>query len=959
MLKITKIMAAGLVMAALTGAALAGEQAGDDIDKNIVVLKNWKGADAERLIAAAEALGKKGPAAAKAVPDLIASFDATPAVRQAAINALAKIGAEAVGPVVELLKSRGRGDILSTKHLVSPSETGQLLAAYGIEVLVKMDRQVQKETAIPALKALKAQNSSRNSAKLNAHHALALMDPDVRTMHSVLENTGPSVRPPIEDKTFQNATDSMTTGWSLCYQIARGKPDEKYIPVLVNAIRDSESGMVRYLGMALDRLGGSACVPSLLELLDEEDWYPRWAATAVLEMMGDKAEAALPALEKAFKDDREDIGVRVGAARAIARIRRADPFDLYKLIPNVAERIIKASRDKSMARRQEFMLREDARGYTDIDRSRPGITALTLQPRCLYSLATSQNVDAANAWIRNFVETNMDLGWKNLGGGMNLVRILVMFNSKSSFFPGRLKPDTEAALKEYFYKIHVKRPRFAGLPATKSAKILMDLVSGDRAYHILDPSNVALRHSVRDYLTVSVLKDDPEYQDRKSEYGDTVTECYEAWNRYFRRAIKDWSLHGLWRELGSTNYEYRTYSALFNLVDLAPDPVVRQRARMWLDLSTIEIEQISISGVRGGSKSRAKNKGLGSRFNPQLSMLYGERGILTDQGQLANSQYQPPEAAILLRKLGPPVPTFEIVNRHAGEEGEPRSTYLLHSHNINYAYRTPDYVIGCAMFNTNRKYQAGSEGRWSGVIFRDLAAISLDPYTGEKWNVHSKDVMIAQRFSGSYYLGRPTVGFTAGFETIDRDGWLFVSNDEAFAAVKVVTGGYVWDRIGGSHSFALRLNDEFSPIIIQTGRASDYGSFEKFQEAILKAPLKLRYTRDDSRYDRKRLVKIEYTGPNSSRLEFFADRYNQPSLHFKSADGELAEDVRWFWQLNPDKDPFILPKIDGKTIDLDLESNYKSPYMQCKTGSDIVTVRYGSRRWDYDFAKNAVAEVAE
>ncbi len=55
---------------------------------------------------------------------------------------------------------------------------------------------------------------------------------------------------------------------------------------------------------------------------------------------------------------------------------------------------------------------------------------------------------------------------------------------------------------------------------------------------------------------------------------------------------------------------------------------------------------------------------------------------------------------------------------------------------------------------------------------------------------------------------------------------------------------------------------------------------------------------------------------------------------------------------------YVLPKIDGKTLDLDLKYNYKSPYMECKTGSDVVTVRYGSRRWEYDFAKNTVTEVA-
>jgi len=33
--------------------------------------------------------------------------------------------------------------------------------------------------------------------------------------------------------------------------------------------------------------------------------------------------------------------------------------------------------------------------------------------------------------------------------------------------------------------------------------------------------------------------------------------------------------------------------------------------------------------------------------------------------------------------------------------------------------------------------------------------------------------------------------------------------------------------------------------------------------------------------------------------------------------------------------------------------------LESKVGSDVVTVRYGSRRWDYDFAKNTITEVKE
>jgi len=598
---------------------------------------------------------------------------------------------------------------------------------------------------------------------------------------------------------------------------------------------------------------GPACVPSVASLLEKEDWYSRWAATAVLELMGPKAGQALPALEKALEDSREDVDVRVGAARAIARIKGVDPFDLYEQIPDVEERIIKATRGKSMARRQALVKREGARSdlggpWEKADGDRIESIPWPRTAWWVYAMLSGQNLELANASLKQAAE----IGPIRVFMDANMVRVLVMFHSKSRFFPGRLAPDTEAAMKKYFFN-HCNEKILKG--GSGADAISTEELARGPVFASALQKNGPLIGTTRDYLALSVLKDDPEYTDVKFKAGDTVTERYHAWNEYFKVFLKEWALNGLWQELGSSAYNYHSYDAHFNLVDLAPDPVVRQRARMFLDLSLIEIDQISISGVRGGVKCRAKQGGLGDKFNISRAMLYGERGSILSHAAIAASQYQPPEAAVLLHKLGPPVPTFEIANRHPGEyvagaeparmlgKGGLRLPLELHSHNVNYAYCTPEYVMGCSMYDPNRKYGAGSEARWSGVIFRDLAAISMDAYTGEKWNVQSKDVMIAQRRAGAHYRGRPKVVFESGFEMVERQGWVFVENGEAFAAVKIATGGYFWAEL---IKRTLYLKDDYSPIIIQTGRTDAYGSFAKFQEAILEAPLKLEYLPDGS-----------------------------------------------------------------------------------------------------------------
>jgi hypothetical protein len=448
--------------------------------------------------------------------------------------------------------------------------------------------------------------------------------------------------------------------------------------------------------------------------------------------------------------------------------------------------------------------------------------------------------------------------------------------------------------------------------------------------------------------------------------------------------LKQCALYGLFNEYASPHYEQKTYIALRWLLDFATDPVVAKRMAMFMDLAMVDITQASLTAVRGGAKSRQKSGGIGSRLDPDLVWWLGEHHqyLLELPGFKG---YLAPEPAILLRRLGPTAPVYEIANRFPQGEG-------LLSTSVSYIYRTPDYTIGCAMFDPTNGKKYGPLGMWSGVISRDIKGVYFDAYTGEKWNIQDKDVMVAQCFAGFGYPGEPRVDFTPGWDMVEKDGWVFVSNDEACVAVKIVTGGYTWKTPARS----LMLKEKYSPIIVQTGRRADYGSFAKFQEAILKAPLK--YADN----------KLEYTGPNSARIEFFCvmpeafanntKAYNEALVKAKNeaveklkeelrakakAEAQTAEDAKKLADrmigdqgseikikstkmaedtlkasgiTRPD---YVLPTIDGKTLDLDLKYNYKSPYMECKTGSDVVTMRYGARRWEYDFAKNTVTEIKE
>ncbi len=683
---------------------------------------------------------------------------------------------------------------------------------------------------------------------------------------------------------------------------------------------------VRNIGRDLSCMGAAPVKP-LAKLLGSDSRSARWAAAVVLAMIGPEASAALPALDRVFRNEKEDIVVRVRAARAMTAIKGTDVWELYKAIPDLEKRVYQASRDVHRYRQSKKLWRDYLAGKTgehwrayrnddgELDRS-----------RVFHDLATNQNLKEANQWLRDRMAKNADYGGRF---------VVWMFGSNSGQFPGRLEPDVEHAMKAKLFD-WIEKGGGKDWGKSKPSSVLKKLLAREaEGLHVMYTHNWISRSDGENYINLQCLKDDPKFRSRKFKIpegrhplfrqdrtllqgGDTVLERYTLYTEYFRRGLKQWALHGLFNELASPHYEQKTYWGLFWVRDFATDPVVKQRMAMFMDLAMVDIMQASLSGVRGGCKSRAKSGGLTSRLDRDLARWLGEhhQHLLEIPGF---DGFLAPEPAVLLRQLGPTQPVFEITNR-LGQESKPgagENAVFLRSRSANYVYRTPDYTIGCAMFDPTRRY--GPLGFWSGVIFRDKKAVWLDAYTGEKRGVQHKDVMIAQCVKGKHYGGHPRVDFTPGLTPAETDGWVFVSNDEAYVAVKVVTGGSEWK----TPARRLVLKEKYSPIIIQTGRKADYGSFEKFQQAILAAPLKITES------------VLDYTGPNSARIEFF-----------------LCKDSDDFNEAYPKS----LPRIDGKELDLNLKHNYRSPYMNNTVGSDVVTVSYGNRKWLYDFDKNTVTE---
>ena len=192
---------------------------------------------------------------------------------------------------------------------------------------------------------------------------------------------------------------------------------------------------------------------------------------------------------------------------------------------------------------------------------------------------------------------------------------------------------------------------------------------------------------------------------------------------------------------------------------------------------------------------------------------------------IETSRYQLPAAAILLRKLEFPArEPFVIRNRVLGElepsrpgDGEGRR-HAADSALVNYAYRTPHYLLGSTLQNPALsmpdpetgepvlKYAGISrQNRWCGMLFDDPASDEIcavypviEKTRGGRpqhphWSVQHENVLLLQRIApqtrkahGVLQHGKDQHPFPRPeLEKVEEGGWIFAGNGKAFVGREV------------------------------------------------------------------------------------------------------------------------------------------------------------------------------
>tara|TARA_B110000483_G_scaffold123823_1_gene148992 strand:+ start:19681 stop:21765 length:2085 start_codon:yes stop_codon:yes gene_type:complete len=567
------------------------------------------------------------------------------------------------------------------------------------------------------------------------------------------------------------------------------------------------------------------------------------------------------------------------------------------------------------------------------------------------------------------------------------------FGSKGSVSPGRLYPETEKALlkllwnrMEYKDDIHLARQStwwmigsenhdlVAKVSSLISSQIFMNEPDyQDRVYPDLGSGGGNMYWFHRMYAKDAV--DGPEgranHKDGKSY---TAADHYAAWVDYFDEYFAERAKKGFFLELASPGYMAVTISYLSDVFDLCADAALVEKAEMFLDVVWADWAQDQLNGVRGGAKTRVAD---GSRWQDamyEFARFYfgGEGSAQTHHFAQLLSDYElkPIIWDIALDRQG--LGEFAYLSRTPGEEegvwprplGTERTLLCdTESRLLRYSWVTPDYILGCQMDHPGAIHShLSTQKRWQGITFKGADGPRVYPtevVQDEQGNlanrssmgycrsVQDKNVMVVQqarRFSQvnpdwfpAKNFGNLDFGIFFGDglgRTVEKEGWIFVEQGDAYLATRVVMGEYAegWTilvddaspgltsgLIEDSYAWSpdretIYLKDKYAGMIFEASRRAHHSTLEAFMADVLDNPLVLDKT----------------VVPGFHVLRYRGCGDNAAEITFNLANSEM-------------------PMVGGERVNYAPDMVMDSPFLKSVYNSGIVEIIKGGDRQILDF----------
>ena len=549
--------------------------------------------------------------------------------------------------------------------------------------------------------------------------------------------------------------------------------------------------------------------------------------------------------------------------------------------------------------------------------------------------------------------------------------------------------------------------RTAGKPTPEADRLLkqnmLNYLTGQGKLNLADETegdpmrqwaseNLDMVRRQTSYLYFQVLAEDPAWASQVI-LNKTVTEHYALWETFFYDQLKIRATQGLFVELASNNYWYRTWPCMANLLDMPSSARVRQRARMFVDIAFTEAEQFGLHGVRGGQKSRSKkddlghNSGLfGTMYGSIAPIFYGDNLTTTQKGGAriitleTQRDYQMSNVSVLMHELGKSPETggsYAVRNRMLGQFDPNRTAdghmFAYPSDQVHHVEMTPSYSLGAVEFFPKKEsFIANTQLRWTGLIFGnpEFTTISLPHSTGEKWSMVDRDVLINQRCKTCYYGGNPgmQVAHLTGRNLWTVNNWTFFealnatrTGQSAWAAVRPAWGGFKpLPRPAmphGCHVCNCQVTaGRYCPGHCFNGECDKVGyniTSGMFWSNDFFAPLIF-------------VVGEEKNFPGGA--DGFANAVLDAPLTVTntSLNGAVPESVVFEWRarkyeffpMNGTKESYRLPEINGVPMDTSPDFTYQGPHLNAPLNGDVVTLSYTKDyAIKYDFGSDTVTRV--
>lgn len=505
------------------------------------------------------------------------------------------------------------------------------------------------------------------------------------------------------------------------------------------------------------------------------------------------------------------------------------------------------------------------------------------------------------------------------------LRLIEMFGQNGTRKPGLLKVETENKILEAVW-LYVKRRQADQVVNNTKAEADKEI---SKTWYIYESENHHSQSFTTQWHFAKLAKDRPGFKDRKYDDGLTAAEYFVKWNDYLKMFFTERAKKGIYIEMMSRDYNHKSVKGIFNVFDFATDPELKRKAGLYLDLYFTYWGQEQINGVAGGGKSRLyQDISPGTSEYGYIFFGVGDRPHFESLLLSAmTTAYRPPLVIVDIVSDRKGRGIYEVTQRAMGlaEKGynEPPIYHMRTDSGgiVRYSYCTPEFVIGTAMLQARPASDwalISSQNRSHGVIFAgDTIASILPQYDktennrsyNSQWSVQRKGTMICQKLKTSERTGRTVVWFSGvGLSNlVENKNLIFSESEGAYAAVRVVDGGYTWeDGDGNVKGKWLICENDFSPIILEVDQKENYKSFEEFQSRVIANAMTFANNI------------VNYSGIYGDTFTFYAD-YSK------------------------------VPHINNKAVDYAPAKVCDSPFLKSEWNSGVVHIQKGTRSLTLDF----------